>query len=282
MSFKPLTILFWVLSLSLWVSDAAASCSPLASVPVAVEATRVIVFGELHGTRESPEFVGRFLCTASHQGQRVVLALEIPVEEQARIDAFLASDGDVLDVQRLLSGEFWTRSTHDGRSSTAMLDLIKTARKMREAGAEVSILAFARYDDRPGDAAMAEVIASVLDADSMLHAVVLVGNAHSDKSSDARWDAGSRTLGHHLAERFDTLAFRMKSAGGSFWACVSGRCGVHERNGAVPLVLAPGVLALEGGSSAHDGYYFVGTTSASPPPHHPPLEGGWPPASIQW
>ena len=79
----------------------------------------IVLFGEIHGTEESPAFFGDAACAALARGAAVTAALEIPREERARIDAFLASAGTPDDRRALLAGAFWRRGYQDGRSSRA-------------------------------------------------------------------------------------------------------------------------------------------------------------------
>lgn len=248
-------------------STIAATCNPLGALPEAVENARVIVFGELHGTNESPDFVGRFLCTAAMAGEPLVLALEIPTEEQSRIDSFLASGGDDRAVDDLLSGPFWHREFHDGRSSSAMVRLIRFASQLKADGKSVSVLAFAAYDNRSGDEAMADAIASALALNPSSRAVVLTGAGHAATTVGTSWDPDFRPLGSFLAARYETRSFRMTSAGGSFWACVSGNCAVQQRNRSGVATAQPGELVLTDTTPGFSGYYFIGEMSASHPPH---------------
>ncbi|WAS91908.1 hypothetical protein [Nannocystis punicea] len=63
------------------------------------------------------------------QGRPLVLALEIPTTEQARIDRFLASSGDAAARAELVSGDFWTFPMQDGRRSQATVDLLAAAQR---------------------------------------------------------------------------------------------------------------------------------------------------------
>ena len=83
-----------------------------------------VVLGDLTGTREVPDLVGRIACHAAAAGMPVRLVLEVPRSEGERIDAYLRSRGDVDDRIALLRGPFWLHST--GASATrAMLALLE-------------------------------------------------------------------------------------------------------------------------------------------------------------
>src|SRR5688500_348536 len=61
-----------------------ANLGALADVPM-------ILLGELHGLEAVPAFAIHLACRLAATGKPVLLALEIPRQEQDRIDAFLAS-----------------------------------------------------------------------------------------------------------------------------------------------------------------------------------------------
>src|SRR5687767_15798033 len=55
----------------------------------AVQDVPMILLGELHGLEAVPAFAIGLACRLATTGTRVMLALEIPRQEQDRIDAFL-------------------------------------------------------------------------------------------------------------------------------------------------------------------------------------------------
>jgi hypothetical protein len=65
----------------------------------------ILVVGEMHGTAEAPvviaELAARILDTSG-----LTVGLEIPAQEQARLDAYLVSDGSVAAQGALLEGAF--------------------------------------------------------------------------------------------------------------------------------------------------------------------------------
>ena len=84
----------------------------------------MILLGELHGLEGVPAFAIGLACRLGASGKPVVLALEIPRQEQERIDAFLASKGGATSEAALLTGAFWRREFQDGRSSLARLAML--------------------------------------------------------------------------------------------------------------------------------------------------------------
>ena len=95
----------------LLLAQLAACSQPRRPAAIACEApdgaprARMIFFGEMHGSVEAPELVGRVAC-ASALREATALGLEIPTGEQAAIDRYLASDGSDAARSELLSGDF--------------------------------------------------------------------------------------------------------------------------------------------------------------------------------
>lgn len=133
------------LLLALMLSKAEAFCAGGYRLDPGPMKSDVTLLGESHGTREIPAIAKDFVCQIAAAGRPVILGLEIPRDEQSRIDKFIASDGSRSDVAALLSGPFWTPdpadALSDGRSSKAMFDLIDHARLARRKGAAIAVLA---------------------------------------------------------------------------------------------------------------------------------------------
>ncbi len=79
---------------------------------------RLTLFGDVPGTAEVPRLIATLADAALDRGHDVVVAVEIPMTEQARIDSG--------DLDRVLAGPFWSRppTYDDGRSSMAMASLL--------------------------------------------------------------------------------------------------------------------------------------------------------------
>jgi hypothetical protein len=215
----------------------------------------ILWFGEMHGTEESPRFVGDVACRAAQRG-RVQVGLEIPNAEQAQIDRYLASDGKPADRAALLDGGFWR--IHDGRSSEAMAALFEHVRVMRAAGAIVDVIAYDVPEAFDRDAAMADLVARERDPKAVL--VGLSGNFHSRRVRGK--PAVEPMVARLVARGFSITTFDVAANGGTFWACMDTGCGIHDNEHAdtgEPWTLGPPRDA------SHDGVYRVGKTQASLP-----------------
>lgn len=235
---------------------------PIGGLDGYVKPGAIVWFGEMHGTEESPRFVGDAACQAAKRG-RVQLGLEIPDTEQPRFDRYLASKGTDADRDALIAGPFWQQA--DGRSSAAMVALVERVRVLRNAGAKIDIVLF--DDPREGrDEAMAKMVMKLRDASSIF--VALSGNVHSRRTKDTRWDPDLvPTVAHLVAAKLPVTTFNVSAGGGTMWVCMGGpdeepSCGEHPNSDD-----GPGTAWTLGPprDDAHDGVYFVGPTKASFP-----------------
>jgi len=56
--------------------------------------TRWVIVGEMHGTNETPDAFSNLICLAAATSRPVTVALEYSADDQAVIDAYLASNGN--------------------------------------------------------------------------------------------------------------------------------------------------------------------------------------------
>lgn len=228
----------------------------------------VVLLGETHGTNESQQVVGQLACLAASRGLRVHLGLEIPRDEQPRLDAFLGSSDSGAAKQALLAGPFWTAPFQDGRSSEAMLRLLTQLRELIVAGANLEVFAFDTGTEGERDSGMAGAVLAALKHASADVALVLVGNAHARRVKGAPWNAGLVPMGWHLAQALPSLtSLNLEDAGGTAWVCVG--AGPNPCNSRALQGPDRGTLRFvelskprEGG---YDGALYLGEVSASPP-----------------
>jgi hypothetical protein len=239
---------------------------PVGGIDVHLKPGAIVWFGEMHGTEESPRFVGDVACQAAKVA-RVQVGLEIWTDEQPRFDKYIASKGTDADRQALLDGRFWTQA--DGRSSLAMVALLERVRVLRAAGAAIDIVL---YDDPIAnrDEAMAQQVMKLRDPKAIF--VALSGNIHSRRIKGTKWDPDLvPTVAHLVAAKLPVVSFNVSPRGGKMWACMStpdhepvcGEHDMHDGGPGEPWTVGPAK------DDAHDGVYYVGPTKASYPAKQP-------------
>ncbi|MBR0551232.1 hypothetical protein [Stakelama marina] len=277
-----------------------ASAEPSCKVPpgwstiVQTEA-KYIVFGELHGTSQSPAMVGNIACALAGKGESVLVAVEMEASANDALQRVWQDAGQ--DFQdRLISDMPGWRGRDDGVASQALLGMLSMLHDRYRAGARLRVVAFnGMHDDRqrrrlahlpvhgPHEAAQAENILNAAQAAPYDHVLILVGSMHARRIPVSWAGTSYRPMRMHLPS--DTVSLRMTYSGGDAWNCqVSGQhsagepiaesdidCGPHPVRGdwhaeGVPRIslgaLPKGRFDL---TEAFDGQYFVGAITASTP-----------------
>ena len=219
-----------------WLSDAADQILEI------YDRQSLLVIGELHGNRETPGLVA-WLVTKAADDAPVTVALEIPSQEQQRIDTFLRSDGSRLAISKLLAGRFWQvpAEESDGRRSEAMLALLNAIRELHLNGADVDVVTLDDFefyaegsDRRKG---MADRITGLGRALEKGPVIILLGNFHARLApfsgamlSDGRPIEPPRpTAG--LVQGIPLTSLNVTACRGASWSCRDGNCGPKELSG---------------------------------------------------
>jgi hypothetical protein len=246
----------------------AQQCAALDPVPTAVLDAPLLVLGEVHGTREVPEFVASYLCTALEQKRKITLAIEFPANEQGAIDAFMASAGTAQDLERFTGSEIWRKPMQDGRTSAAMLRLIDTVRVLRAGGADIRLAAVDAEAAGPRrEAAIAENLRAQLHKSDGRQVLALIGGLHAIRNKGKRNDPQYESAVYLLADR-QPLALTVGTAGGMAWICQGNtpaacRAAPWDINRVTPAPAGP--FSLVSPPAQFDGVFYVGATTASPP-----------------
>lgn len=214
----------------------ALACPEIDGLDRLLEPGRVLLFGELHGTEQSPGFVADVACNAAARELEVVVGLELADDE----------------------GQQWHRDYQDGRTSRAMAALI-------EALDDHSVL----YFDTGGadrERAMAERLAASIEAHPQALHIVLTGNLHSRVSRGSGRRADFEPMGFLLKERFGdrVRSFDVAHAGGQAWICAPD-CGPANVGSRGPELSRGVHLDSKPQPGGHDGWYAVGKLTLSPP-----------------
>jgi hypothetical protein len=245
-------------------------CPDIPGLDQVIKPGKLVFFGEIHGTNEAPAFIADATCVASRQG-RVHVGLELPVSDELALQTFFADDGEA----GLRDAKFWRSPYQDGRSSKAMLALLKRLREYRRAGAPIEVFLFdevGRVKPEQREAAMAENISRRRQrAPSDLY-LIQVGNYHARRVAGAPWNPSAPWLASILAPQVSgMITLDMRTLPGTAWICsgaTSDTCGVrpikniaNTSNNTVDIAVK--LEPQHGG--AYDGTFSVGRITASPP-----------------
>ena len=254
---------------------AAPPCPPIASLDAVAKPGALVLFGEIHGTEEIPEFIGDAACAAARRGP-VHVGLELPTEDSGLLAKFLAGSGD----DGLRESKFWNSSSPYGVTSAAMLALLQRLRAYRKSGARIDVFFF---DDRVRsgpdrrDEGMADAISRErARAPDDLY-LILVGNYHARKKVGAPWDPAKVWMANFLARHERGLiTLDVRGPAGTAWICLQQEdggesCGSQKIGGSKDAARAVGrAIELEPNAQrGYDGVYRVPAMTASPPAFKP-------------
>ncbi|MEG3143198.1 hypothetical protein U1839_00910 [Sphingomonas sp. RT2P30] len=256
---------------------------------------RYVVFGEMHGSTESPAFVGTIACALAARGERLLVAVEHGSTNDAAFQAAWHLPHEQFAAALQKAG--WA-GRNDGVASTAMLALLVRLHALKEQGGAIRIVAFngarddaqrARFGALPGqgphEAAQAENIRDAASAQPYDHILVLVGNLHARKRPVDRGGVTFSPMVMQLAPPEAVVSLNMRSAGGTLWNCqlkqgvaleagkpIPGdaiECGNHPTRDLTDLHRAPFVslrtFPHEKPDMDYDGFFWTGKVTASPP-----------------
>jgi hypothetical protein len=225
----------------------------------------VILFGEMHGSNEIPDFVGSAACQLANSPKPVLVALEIPEADQKLLDAYWKDDAL---APALYGSEFWKVEFQDGRRSQAMARLIGNLRAWRLAGMDIAV----RFVDQehPGDRddSVAKTVVSLRKRNPDRLILVLIGNVHAKTVVGAPWDDDYVPAAVRIRdEGLDVVSLNAKYGDGEAWMCTGGDASSCAANpvrsnggGSGPSISIDGNI-----EDGYDGAFFVGSLTASPP-----------------
>lgn len=250
--------------------------APIIGLGKQVKPGGMMLLGELHGTQEVPRFITQVACQVAAAGTRVTVGLELPVESQERVTAFLGSEGKEEDWLKLMEAPFWRNPYQDGRSSEAVANMLEQLRRLRAQGLDVAAFAY-DHPKQKGQAREDALAATVLEhvkAGPERFYVVVSGNIHPRTAQGLPWDAKYRPMGLLLKQQVKhVVALDVAYDSGSAWICAVDRNGVKNQ-------LDCGIRTAKGkdngerffvhvwgkpNEAGYHGVFYVGRVSASAP-----------------
>jgi hypothetical protein len=230
---------------------------------------QVITIGEIHGSEQGPGFAYGLTKLLVDQGQKPIVAIEFPVQDQDAINEYLLTGNEEV----LKTRTFFAAEIKDGRTSIAMALLLN---RLRSLG--VQVFCFDPGTNLPGqerDEGMARNISAALFANPNSRLIVLTGNIHSSVSVGTPFDPSYRPMGFELgkiigADKIRSLNIRYYDGG--VWACIgqASDCRVHTWKG-IPTNFSEATkfqhyfLIEQEIFEGHHGTLFVRTLTPSSP-----------------
>ena len=245
---------------------------PLLEVAGGLDAARVLLVGEIHGTVECPAVFGDLVFAAARRGP-VHAGVDLPATEQAELEHYLIDPEDPVRRARWLARPLFVTGRQDGRTSRAMVALLDRLARYRAQGLPIEVFAFdtppvdAMPDDQRAEQ-MARAIAAHA-ADRTRRVLALMGNVHNQLYGGTPWAPEFRTVAMHLRDMFaddDLRSLTLDWVTGTAWQETEDGIGEHVCNG---FQVAPvGSVMVErdrDGAPWRHAIVNLGTLHASPP-----------------
>lgn len=237
-------------------------------LPTAYLNKHLLMFGEIHGTREAPEAVSDALDQAQQMGKEVVLGVEYPLEIQPALDR-LSLSGDSSELRETL----FFRQGRDGRTSDAMVAMLEAAGRRG-----IPIRCFdldttqrstlVGLDMLEGSAARDQIMGQNLLALTRAYPrnvliVTLSGNLHSSSLPSE----GYTKAGEVVREGgVDMASVRLEPRSGNRWGLAQSAEGwVSGPQSLAAFDSTAGPRLVETPGSGHDATYYQDEVHASPP-----------------
>jgi len=187
---------------------------------------RLVVLGEMHGTREIPMLAGDLVERWSADAP-LLLALESPAGEHDALRDAVTDGGSDATIERLRQRRWWQvpAADNDGRRSEDVLALVRRIGRLKTSGRDVAILPFDPRDIRcyergNCEAAMAYVLRRAHDAFARGRIVVVTGNVHAMRSRPANAPEGfPEQPMTALLQDLSPYSVNLTAARGAYWAC---------------------------------------------------------------
>ncbi len=227
--------------------------------------SQVITIGEIHGTKEIPDYFSKIICAYSKEYKSIKVGLELPVKENKSIQEYISSKGEQADISKLLSKNIWQHVFQDGRTSIAMFDLIENIRVMKKSDMPIELFLFDTQSKSNREQTMAEKIEDNISKQNGTPTLLLTGNIHSRTKLGAMWSKEFKSSSYQLLESgIKVSSVIVNHQGGNAWLCSdscksTGLSGYSVGNNKYKLT------TLQSSSLGHDYELFIGEITTSIP-----------------
>jgi len=259
----PLLILF----LSACVT--AKECAQL-NIPEIIKEKRLVILGELHGTKEAPAFAGTLVCNLAKGNKKIAFAIEMPASTQAQLQSAFLQNQKISASNEFDALSFWNSSFQDGKRSQAYKDLLMTLWDLRATNESIKLIAI-DVDETPNNTGnareqyMASRLSSFLQEFPDYVVVALVGNLHARKLQGTPWNKAYIPMAFFLRD-INFITFDIGYTAGSAWNCNKTACMERPVSRLKPTgVVKLPTIKLSEIDANFDGEYDLNEVTASPP-----------------
>lgn len=217
----------------------------------------IIVFGELHGTQEIPQFFLGCIKEFIARKERIDVFLEIDVNENTVLQSYVEGK---IEESALLTAPHWQKK--DGRASLAMLQLIRSLKQLPSGAVTVH-----GFDARNFDREQGMMRNLVAQRDKKNYSLVLTGNLHAHLTRGVAWNPDFISFVNYMVQNGEqVLSLNAHYKQGSAWNCAP-TCGITQIT--LPATMhsniEENIVVLESTDPDYGGYFSVGAITASAP-----------------
>lgn len=246
---------------------------------------QILVFGEVHGSQETPDFMKNVVCHAINTGRPTVFVIEFSPSNFAPVEQFLYSDAPNAR-EDLLRHSYWMSGNQDGKRSIAMFNMIEDTKLYAQ---DFPHFKMAGYDQEHDDSisnrdlssdqqtnaraiVMSNNLITLAHDNPEAKIIVLTGNFHSGRYGQPR-KADINSSGNMISYLPRDLywSFNMNAPRGTVWLWMSSV--TPSIANIDPSFIVDGkpikdrAITLFDDRSAryHDGAFFIQSKTASRP-----------------
>ncbi|MDX2218052.1 MAG: hypothetical protein SF172_03395 [Burkholderiales bacterium] len=251
---------------------AAQECRPIENLEKVAD-KRLIFVGELHGTKESPQFVSDLTCGLLHMKKQVVLAVEMSSDFQPDLQSAINAPSEQQALAELEKLRFWDATMQDGKRSLAYMKLLRTAWSWKRQFPDFDVAAIDLSGSSfPSARAefMAGEIRKILNRDRQVVVVAFTGNIHARRQKGTPWNKAFVPAASLLND-VEMVSLNMDYTAGTAWNCGGRGCGINPVSD-LPVTgkSTKPSIQISQADPYYDGVYQLGEVSASPPVRQSP------------
>jgi len=201
-------------------SNSKLTCDSIPGLDSLLSREKIILLGEIHGTKEGPRFVEQIVCHALEDSLSISIGLELPYFDEQVIKTFINSKGEISDKSKILNLPFWSQDYQDGRTSKAMLNLLEALRVLKANGADIEIFLLDDPKSSDRNIEMARRIIHKAKEKPSNFLIVLTGNYHN------MIHKGSGQMGRYVLDEFGekrVVSLNQSYSGGTAWIDTTGK-----------------------------------------------------------